>query len=73
MTELLWEAINIVAETPSGRYEVSSSLDGRLWDCDFKPANERTIQLIASGLESFDAAREACAEHYVKMKDGGGL
>lgn len=62
-----WHATDIICQTDRGKYTLAASLDGKLWDAEFT-GDDRRIQSVAAGLESFDAAREACAEHYAKLK-----
>jgi hypothetical protein len=70
MHSYAWQATNVIAATDRGRFEVYASLDGQLWDVEFTPADGKRIQLVASGLESFDAAQMAAAEHYAKLRGG---
>jgi hypothetical protein len=65
-----WYAQQIASPNDLGVFHVYASLDGQLWDVEFTPADGRRIQLVATGLESFDAAQMAAAEHYAKLKGG---
>jgi hypothetical protein len=63
-----WLAQQVVSQNDLGVFHVYASLDGQLWDVEFTPVDGRRIQLVATGLESFDAAQMAAAEHYAKLK-----
>lgn len=67
----VWYAQQVVSPNDLGVFHVYASLDGQLWDVEFTPVDGKRIQTVAAGLESFDAAREACAEHYARLKAGG--
>lgn len=64
----VWYAQQIASTNDMGVFHVYASLDGQLWDVEFTPVGSKRIQTVAAGLESFDAAREACAEHYARLK-----
>jgi hypothetical protein len=63
-----WYAQQVASPNDLGVFHVYASLDGQLWDVEFTPVDGRRIQLVATGLESFDAAQMAAAEHYAKLK-----
>lgn len=66
----VWYAQQIASTNDLGVFQIYASLDGQLWDVEFTPVDGKLIQTVAAGLESFGAAREACAEHYARLKGG---